>query len=109
MTADQIDTGLIRLFKANKVHLLLQVHDSILIQFPEEQEDEILPWAMEQLKVHIPLAKGRDFHVPVDAKVGYNWGEFHETLNPDGLIKWKGHDSRTRTPARPKLSVANLF
>jgi len=108
MTADQIDTGLIRLFKANRVHLLLQVHDSILIQFPEEQEDEILPWAMEQLKVHIPLAKGRDFHVPVDAKVGFNWGEYNEKINPDGLIKWKGSDNRKRT-VTTKLSIKGLL
>lgn len=109
MTADQIDTGIIRLFSANKVQLLLQVHDSILLQFPEDQEAEIIPWAMEQLKVHMTLEKGRPYHVPVDCKVGWNWGEWHETNNVDGLIKWKGHDSRKRTPPHKKLSVASLF
>lgn len=108
MTADEIDTGLLKLFRAERVQLLLQVHDSILIQYPEEQEDEIIPWAMEQLKIHLELVKGRPFVVPVDAKIGYNWGEYHPTINPDGLMKWKGHDPRTRTENK-KLSLRGLL
>lgn len=102
MTADEIDTGLLRLWRANRVQLLVQVHDSILFQYPEEMEDEIIPWAIDTLKVHLHLTRGRDFFVPVDAKVGWNWGEVEynkdKTVkdNPDGLVKWKGHDSRKR-------------
>lgn len=108
MTADEIDTGLLKLFRAERVQLLLQVHDSILIQYPEEQEDEIIPWAMEQLKIHLELEKGRPFVVPVDAKTGWNWGEHHETKNADGLIKWKGHDQRTRSENK-RLSLRALL
>lgn len=81
-TADEIDTGIIKLFRANRVQLLLQVHDSVLIQFPREQVDEIVPWVRETLKVPIELAAGRHYCVPVGAKVGGNWG--------DGLAKYKG-------------------
>lgn len=105
-TADEIDTGLIRLFQSNRVQLLIQVHDSILFQFPEEQENEIVPWALELLKVKLALAKGREFYVPTEAKVGWNWGDFSNS-NPDGLIKWKGGDTRKRI-FKP-LKFSDLF
>ena len=109
LTADEIDTGLLALFRADRVQLLLQVHDSILIQFPEEQEDEIVPWALAALRVHIPLAKERDFVVPVEAKCGWNWGDANDD-NPDGLIKWSGSDSRKRSesPSTTKLRLVEL-
>lgn len=102
MTADEIDTGIIRLFRANRVELLIQVHDNVVFQFPEELEDEIIPWAKKQLEVHIPLKKDRDFFVPVDAKTGWNWGDQITNkdgtiTNVDGLRKWQGSDPRIRT------------
>ena len=105
MTADEIDTGIINLWRANLVQLLVQVHDNILFQFPEEQEDEIIPWAKEALRVPMVLAGGREFCVPVDAKTGWNWGDEHDE-NPDGLKSYKGGDTRKRTDRR--LSVATL-
>lgn len=116
MTADEIDTGLLKLWRGNKVQLLVQVHDSILFQYREEEEAEILPWALNQLQVELELKGGRKFIVPVDAKIGWNWGEQEvdkkgNVKNPDGLIKWKGGDSRKRTeqprPAR-KFSFDHL-
>lgn len=121
MTADEIDIGMLRLWRAGKVQLLVQVHDSILFQFPEEQENEIIPWALEQLRVHITLKRGRDFCVPTEAQVGWNWGKFDDALidkktgkpnlyhNPDGLIKWKGSDSRKRTEVDGLLSIKGLL
>lgn len=96
LTADEIDTGIINLFRENFVQLMLQVHDSVLIQYPEEQEAEIIPRALKALEVPIELANGRRFLVPTDAKVGWNWGDEDED-NPDGLQKFKGGDSRKRT------------
>ena len=109
LTADEIDQGLLALFRANRVELLLQVHDSILIQFPENQEADIVPWALDALRVHIRLAKGRDFVVPVEAKCGWNWGDANDK-NPDGLIKWSGSDSRKRSesPSTTSLSLVQL-
>lgn len=95
LTADEIDLGIIRLWRENRVQLLLQVHDSILFQYPEEMEEEIVPWAMEKLKTKIQLKKGREFFVPVEAQVGWNYGK-HSDKNPDGLMKWKGGDDRKR-------------
>lgn len=106
MTADEIDIGLLRVFRDERpVMLLAQVHDSILFQYPEHLEDEILPWLIEALRVELSLARDRPFSVPTEAKVGWNWGDAYES-NPDGMLKWKGGDERKRqVPVRDKLSI----
>ena len=103
MTADEINTGILALWRANRIQLLVQVHDSILFQYREEEEDEILPWALEALKAPLMLKKDRPFVVPTEAKVGWNWGDINAD-NPDGLTKWKGSDPRSRTEKDLKLS-----
>jgi len=108
MTADEINTGILNLWRANRVQLLVQVHDSILFQYPEELEDEIVPWALETLKTYLALAKGREFVVPTEAMTGWNWGYHDEKENPDGLKKWKGHDDRKRQEKEFKLSLRGL-
>lgn len=107
MTAEEINLGMLAVWRANRVQLLVQVHDSILFQYPEEMEDEILPWALRTLRVPLTLAGGREFVVPTEAKVGWNWGEAG-TDNPDGLIKWKGGDTRKRTDLDWKLSIREV-
>jgi DNA polymerase I-like protein with 3'-5' exonuclease and polymerase domains len=106
-TSDEINTGILNIWRANKVQLLMQVHDSILFQFPEELEDEIIPWALETLKVHLLLKKDRPFLVPTEAKTGWNWGNYSES-NVDGLKKWKGEDNRSRQEKSFKLSLGDL-
>ncbi len=109
MTADEIDTGIINLWRLDRVQLLVQVHDNILFQYREEEEEEIIPLALHALENRIILEKGREFVVPIDAKVGWNWGDCSDE-NPDGLKKWRGSDSRTREDdaVKKKLSVWNL-
>lgn len=110
MTADEIDTGILNLWRANRCQLLIQVHDSILLQVKEEELETFVPWALEALKAPLILAKDRKFVVPTEAKVGWNWGDWHEG-NPDGLVKWKGSETRKRTrhPTSGKLSVDKFF
>ena len=109
MTAENINKGLVNIFNnrmpkgwENAVWIHLQVHDSLLISYPEEMEDEVVPWALEQIRCKLVLAKGREFVVPTEAKVGWNWGDMivddktGKIENPNGLIKYKGHDKRTR-------------
>ena len=115
MTADEINTGILELWRANRVQLLMQVHDSILFQYPEELEDEIVPWALETLKTHLTLRKGRDFFVPTEAMVGWNWGKYNDGSDPkkgrenlDGLVKYKGHDARKRSSADTKFSLRGI-
>lgn len=108
MTAEEINAGILNLWRANRVQLLVQVHDSILFQYPEDQEDEIIPWALETLKTWLTLKRGRRFAVPTEAQVGWNWGYYDEKTNADGLTKWKGHDPRQRTERESKLSLRGL-
>ena len=108
MTGDEINTGILKLWRANRVQLLIQVHDSILFQFPEELEDEIVPWALETLKTHITLERGRDFVVPTEAMTGWNWGYYDKDKNEDGLKKWKGSDDRVRQEKEFKLSLRGM-
>lgn len=95
MTADEMNLGMIALWRLNLVQILLQCHDSILIQYPREQEDEIIPRALGALKVEIDLEGGRRFSVPLNVTVGWNWGK-QDSDNPYGLGKWP--DSRNPPP-----------
>jgi DNA polymerase-1 len=110
MTADEINLGMLKLFRTGKVQLLVQVHDSLLFQFPEEMEDEIVPMALEALRVPLEMKRGRQLVVPVDAKTGWNWGDVvtdkqgKEVGNFEGLRKWKGQDDRKRQTGS-KLSL----
>ncbi len=95
MTADQINTALLKIWRSNIAQPLLQVHDSLLFQYPEHAEAEVIPQILEQLKVPITLPSGRVFVVPGEAKVGWNWAD-SAADNPQGLMKWRGTDARTR-------------
>lgn len=75
----------------------MQIHDAILIQYPESAEDSIIPLVLKQLEQPIALKHDRVLTIPYDAKVGFNWGKYDEETNPDGLKTWKGGDTRQRT------------
>jgi DNA polymerase I len=94
--ADIVNRGMLRVWKANDCQLLLQNHDSILVQFPEEKEDEIVPKIQKQLHNEIPLKHGRILTIPYGCQTGWNWGKYAED-NPDGLKSYRPGDKRTRT------------
>jgi DNA polymerase-1 len=78
------------------VQPLLQEHDALVLQYPEERENEVIPRAMELMTIPIPLMYDRILTVPVEAFVGWNWG--HQTKqNPDGLVEFNGNDKRKRS------------
>lgn len=107
MTADEMNNGLLRLWRSNKVELLIQVHDSILFQFPADKRDEIVPMALEAISTFMELKQGRRFTVGTEAMTGYNWGYVSDD-NPDGLKKWKGSDDRKRLETDFKLSLKDF-
>lgn len=90
-------------YMGDECERLGQVHDAIVIQYPEEDEDKVLPKA--QALMSIPLeAHGRTFVIPSDIAVGWNWrkrkvNKDGTISNPDGLTTWKGagSDSRKRS------------
>lgn len=93
MTADEINNAMLALWRKDLVQLLLQGHDSILIQYPEERENEILPEVLKCMRVPLELEGGRSFAVPVECQVGWNWGKAAKD-NPLGLAKYP--DDRRR-------------
>lgn len=108
LTADEVDTGLLRIWRQHRIDPLLQVHDSVLFEFDEDREEELVPWAIAEMPVFMNLRKGRKFSVPVEGKTGWNWGDYADD-NPDGLTKWKGHDSRKRSEKAEPLSLRRLL
>lgn len=104
---DILNRGMLQVWRSDLVQLLLQVHDAILVQYPEEKEDEILPQVLQTIKVPVELHNGRTLHIPSEAKVGWNWGSYccgegckncpaKNKANVDGLRKYSGNDTRTR-------------
>lgn len=92
-----VNTGMLEVWRRRNCELLLQTHDGILFQYPEEREDEIIPLIREQLRFPIALAHGRELVIPYGCKTGWNWGEFSKA-NPEGLKSYEGGDKRRRSP-----------
>ena len=107
ITADTIDRGLLALWRANRVQLLLQVHDSILFQFPEHLEDEIVPWALKTVEQTITLKEGRPFTIPGEAKVGWNWSDNKD--DPDALRKFTDGNRPAVRTRRPGASLMDRW
>lgn len=117
LVADYLNKGLLRVFldRTVPVQLLLQIHDAILIQYPEELENEIiahiLPLMTFPLNVTDQHKQTRKLLIPSDAATGWNWGKYdpkrklHKDCNPDGLRDWDGNDERKRRsdPSVPLL------
>ena len=95
--SDIVNHGMINVWKEDISQLLMQNHDSIVIQYPQEREDEIVPQVLKLLEHPIKLQHGRTLMIPYGCKTGWNWGE-HSEANPDGLKKYKPDDQRTRQP-----------
>ena len=99
MTADEIDQVLLRLWRSNTVEPLLQVHDSILFQYKQEQEQVLIPQILASPFTF--MVRDISFFVPMEAKVGWNWADVEYNKdgsicgNPNGLIKYRtGGDVR---------------
>jgi DNA polymerase I-like protein with 3'-5' exonuclease and polymerase domains len=93
--ADIVNQGMLRVWAAGDCQLLMQNHDSILIQYPEEIEDEIIPKIQQQLHHEIQLKYDRILTIPYGCQVGWNWGKYSEG-NVDGLKTYQPGDKRTR-------------
>jgi DNA polymerase I-like protein with 3'-5' exonuclease and polymerase domains len=93
--ADIVNAGMLKVWLAQDCQLLMQNHDSILVQYPEEKEDEIISKIQSQLYHEIPLHHNRSLTIPYGCKTGWNWGDFSES-NPDGLKSYKPNDKRRR-------------
>lgn len=105
---DILNRGMLQVWRLGLCQLLMQIHDAILIQFPEEREDEIVPKVLEAIKVPVELAHNRTLIIPSEAKTGWNWANANEN-NPDGLKGYKGGDTRHRRSASQTSQLARLL
>ena len=110
-TADEIDTGIMNLWRGAKqfdIQMLVQVHDSILAQVPIDAASDAVVWMQKTMEAPLMLKHDRRFVVPIEAKVGFNWGDFDKTKNIDGLNKWKGKLPERVHPYTPR-SAPSIF
>ena len=110
-TGEFINRGAIQLWHYRNrtripVRFLLQVHDSLVLQVKNNRLQELLPVILENLRVVLPLEKGRDFTIPHGVKVGWNYGmagfnkQGELADNPNGLVSWSKHLKLDRTPPK---------
>jgi DNA polymerase I-like protein with 3'-5' exonuclease and polymerase domains len=93
--SDIVNHGMLNVDRAGDCELLMQNHDSIVIQYPEEREDEIIPKIQAQLRYPVELRYDRTLMIPYGCKTGWNWGDYSEG-NPNGLRKYQPGDKRKR-------------
>jgi hypothetical protein len=84
------------------IRFLLQVHDSLVFLVPTSRLEELIPIMMAKLQVKLTLARGREFTMPLDCEVGWNYGKASEA-NPYGLMGWPW-----REPRKPPKPIRNL-
>lgn len=108
--ADILNRGMLQVWKRRDCILLMQIHDAILIQYPERREDEIIPGVLEALSVPIELESGRQFIIPYGVVTGWNWGKHDQATNPEGLKAYRPGDKRKRETKTPIMdrSVRSL-
>lgn len=107
IVGDILNLALWRLWKhmGTRIEILAQVHDAVLFQFDERLENSIIPEALSIMTIPVPV-KGRVMTIPCEASVGWTWRKHDKKApleTPDGLIKYDGHDRRTRTKAASVL------
>jgi DNA polymerase-1 len=108
-TAIRMNLGMWKVWHTlgSRIQLLAQVHDAIYFQMREDDDHaEIISQVLGLLDIRLRHGT-HELIVPGEAKVGWNWGSFHEcsakcspgcrAANPDGLKKWTGEDTRRRS------------
>lgn len=93
--ADIVNTALLQVWRSGLVTVMMHDHDALTFQYPESQEDEIIPKLFALLRVTIPLLHNRTLEIPYDCVTGWNKGKWGEN-NPDGLKDYAPGDTRKR-------------
>jgi DNA polymerase I len=117
-TADVINLVTLALHRhCPEAELLLQVHDSLLMQIPEALAEEVVPKVLSLFRIPItvtsPSGEVRTYAIPADAAFGWNWGKRWKKLpdgtkidhNPDGLQEWRGSLEARKRRYDPETSI----
>ena len=100
--SDIVNAGMLKVWLSECCELLIQGHDSITVQYHEEQEDDTITEILSYLYHELTLKHNRTMTIPYGIKTGWNWGSYSAT-NPDGLKAYRPGDKRTRQSPLPKL------
>ncbi len=104
MVGDILNMGLLAVWRANipGVQLLAQIHDAVMFQYPEQDEQRVIIEVQNRIDIHFnlknPYKKQDELHpffIPSDVMVGWNWGKASKD-NFDGLITYAHDKSDTR-------------
>lgn len=109
---DLLNLAAWRVWKHGPVHnvrLLAQLHDAVLIDYPDDGQDADYIQAASRLMRTPLFVNDQSFVIPNDAAVGWNWGKFNDdpkrgSLNPAGVKKFKLKDPAPETRTRPQMS-----
>lgn len=82
----------------SSTRIMFQDHDALTFMYPEHLEDTIIPIISKLLVVPVELSAGKFLEIPYDCETGWNKGKWDKDKNPDGLKKYTGHDTRSRSP-----------
>lgn len=94
--ADILNRGMLAVWRDGSCQLLMQIHDAILIQYREEDEDNIISRVLGLLTQRVELRHGRILELVPDVLTGWNWGKQSED-NLDGLAHYEENDQRRRS------------
>lgn len=87
--ADMLNDGMLRFWRKLRNglpgQLLIQVHDAVVIQAPEESFDETVAECISCLEA--PLEGADGFFIPSDAQSGWNWGKATSPYVPGKAYK----------------------
>lgn len=90
---DILNTALFRIYSQHDpdlIELLAQVHDAILSQWEEKQEDKAIQAILDAMRVETPIKDiygvTRTCVIGCEIAVGYNWGKQSKS-NPRGLVE----------------------
>ena len=100
-----LNLGLLEVFRKHQMQLgevevAAQIHDAILIQYPEHVDQrELLGRVAKTMEIPVPMPGGRTMIIPCGCEgVGWNWAKA-TPANPDGLLSIGKdlNDKRTRS------------
>lgn len=79
------------LFKTNPgigAQLMMQVHDSLMVQCPEAQVDRVMDLMRQYMDRPVPATRNTlSFRIPVDFKVGKSWQDLKEIKKEPSLLQ----------------------
>lgn len=116
LVGELLNLGMYRVWEkldlgTGEIQLLAQVHDAILIQYPDKGYDyELDLFDRITSLIQVPIkVRGREMIIPASVEgVGWNWRKYDVDKNPDGL-KGLSEDDRNRKRTERVSSSTNLL